>query len=143
MKYNIVDSTINDISSIVKYKCNNIFEYAADISEEEKNKIINYVFNDINKEYGNFKMIIVSNIIIGIVGVIDYEDGKMIDEIFIEEDFRNMGIGSDIIEKIVNETEKVYLWVYMDNVRAVKLYKKIGFVIIEENKDKYLMRYEA
>ena len=87
MKYSLINCSENDINTIVEYKCNNIFEYATDITLEEKNKIINYVIKDINEELDNFKMIIFDNKIVGTIGMIDYKDGKMIDEIFIEENY--------------------------------------------------------
>ena len=51
MKYSLINCSENDINTIVEYKCNNIFEYATDITLEEKNKIINYVIKDINEDY--------------------------------------------------------------------------------------------
>ena len=122
--YELVDSTSNDIQNIIDYKCDNIFMYDYDLNDEEKGRIRKYVENDILVELDNFKMIKVEDILVGTVGVIDYEDGKMIDEIFILEEYRNRGIGTDIINNILNKNNKVYLWVYIDNVRAVKLYKR-------------------
>lgn len=139
MKYSLINCSENDINTIVEYKCNNIFEYATDITIEEKNKIINYVIKDINEELHNFKMIIFDNKIVGTIGVIDYKDGKMIDEIFILEEYRNRGIGTDIINNILNKNNKVYLWVYIDNIRAVKLYKRLGFKVKEETDKRYFM----
>lgn len=139
--YRLVNSTTCDISLIVDYKCNNIFEYDYDLELEDKNKIRTYVEKDILVEFSNFQMIIVDNKVVGTVGVIDYEDGKMIDEIFILEGYRNRGIGTDIITTILNTNDKVYLWVYKDNIRAVKLYKRLGFEIIEEtDKRNFMMR---
>ena len=34
---------------------------------------------------------------------------------------------------------KVYLWVYIDNIRAVKLYKRLGFKVKEETDKRYFM----
>lgn len=139
MKYSLINCSENDINTIVEYKCNNIFEYATDITLEEKNKITNYVIKDINEELHNFKMIIFDNKIVGTIGVIDYKDGKMIDEIFIEEDYRNRGIGTDIINNVLMCNDKVYLWVYINNVKAVRLYKRLGFVVKETSKERYFM----
>lgn len=138
--YELVDSTSNDIQNIIDYKCDNIFMYDYDLNDEEKGRIRKYVENDILVELDNFKMIKVEDILVGTVGVIDYEDGKMIDEIFILEEYRNRGIGTDIINNILNKNNKVYLWVYIDNVRAVKLYKRLGFKVIEETDKRYFMK---
>lgn len=137
--YELVDSTSNDIETIIDYKCNNIFEYDYDLEPEEKKKIRKYVENDILVEIDNFKMIKVGNKLVGTVGVIDYEDGKMIDEIFIEESYRNKGIGTAIITDVLDKYDRVYLWGYKDNERAVNLYKRLGFVVKEDNDKRYFM----
>jgi GNAT superfamily N-acetyltransferase len=142
MKYNfyeLVNSTANDIKDIIDYKCDNIFMYDYNLNNQEKERIRKYVENDILVELNNFKMIKVDGILIGTVGVINYEDGKMIDEIFILEEYRNRGIGTDIINNILNKNNKVYLWVYIDNIRAVKLYKRLGFKVKEETDKRYFM----
>ena len=36
----------------------------------------------------------------------------------------------------------VYLWVYKKNTKAIKLYKKLGFNIIEETDTRYYMKYK-
>lgn len=65
----------------------------------------------------------------------------MLDEIFLETDFRNKGIGSDIINRILELNDIVYLWVYKDNINAIRLYKKFGFNIIYETDTRYYMKY--
>ena len=55
------------------------------------------------------------------------------------EEYRNKGIGISIINSILESNITVYLWVYVDNVKAISLYEKLGFKIKEKNKDKYLM----
>lgn len=137
--YELINSTTKYIHNIIEYKCYNIFMYDYDLKDEEKERIRKYVESDILVEFNNFKMIKVNDTIIGTVGVIDYEDGKMIDEIFILEEYRNKGIGTDIINNILIKYNKVYLWVYIDNVRAVNLYKRLGFEVIEETDKRYLM----
>ena len=69
-------------------------------------------------------------------------DGKLINEIYLEEEYRNKGIGSDIIKNIINVHDIVYLWVYKLNSKAISLYKKLGFIIIEETDTRYYMKYE-
>ena len=65
----------------------------------------------------------------------------MLDEIFLDENYRNKGIGSSIISKIFKTNNIVYLWVYKENINAIRLYKKFGFKIIEETEIRYYMKY--
>lgn len=137
--YDLVLATKENIGQIIEYKLNNIFEYAKNIDEIEKNKINNYVINDINEEFESFKMILVDEIIVGTVGIVSHDKGVMIDEIFIEEEYRCKGIGTSIINDIINDNSFIDLWVYIDNVKAIKLYKRLGFEVLEETESRYYM----
>jgi len=58
--------------------------------------------------------------------------------------FRNLGIGAMFIKKIFeycvkNRIKRLTLKVDLDNIKALKLYKKLGFSIIKEDDDFYYM----
>ena len=55
------------------------------------------------------------------------DDGLYIHTLCVDEKFRGKGIGSDILEKIVEENNKMYLYVNMDNKAALRFYKRNGF----------------
>ena len=69
------------------------------------------------------------------------DNGKLLDEIYLEEGYRNKGIGTKIIMDILNNNDVVYLWVYKENEKAISLYKKLGFNVIEETESRYYMKY--
>ncbi len=51
----------------------------------------------------------------------------------------NKGYGTIMMEHLINkvkekEFEKIYLWVFEDNIRARKFYEKLGFSITEKRK---------
>ena len=63
--------------------------------------------------------------------------------ISILENYRNLGIGTQLMKTMIdylrkNNYEQTSLSVNKENY-AVKLYKNVGFEIIKENKDDYLM----
>lgn len=141
MVYQLENATINDSNLLIKYKLNNIFEYAEDLDQGEIIKINNYVNSHIPKQIDNYKIIKSDNRIIGCLLVEKHLDGVILDEIFIEEGYRNKGIGTQIISDILSNNSIVYLWVYKSNVRAIKLYKKLGFNIMENTEIRYFMKY--
>lgn len=140
INYKLENATSNDLERIKKYKLNTIFQYANDLSEEEKNKIIKYVNEDVCSQINNYQNIIYNDNIVGSILIKNIDDGLLIDEIFIEEKYRNKGIGTSVLNNIIsNETKNIFLWVYKENIKAINLYKKLGFTIIQETQSRYYM----
>ena len=83
----------------------------------------------------------IDNDIIGCLLLTNKDDGKLLDEIYLEEDYRNKGIGTSIIKDILYNNDIVYLWVYKDNINTISLYKKLGFDVINETESRYYMKY--
>ena len=143
-KYKLENASIKDIERIKKYKLNTIFEYAKNLDKEEVEKINNYVNKTIPKQIFEYKNIVLNNIIVGSFLITKNENGLLLDEIFIEEQYRNKGIGTSIIKDVVSKSNSnVYLWVYKDNIKAFNLYNKIGFNIKEETDSRYYMEYKV
>lgn len=141
MKYELVKSSVSDIDKLINYKRNTLYEYAHDLRDDEITKIENYVKDTVPKLLDNYFNIVVDGKIVGCLLVTLKDDGVLLDEIFIEEEYRNFGIGTSIINKVINDNDIVYLWVYKENVNAIKLYKRIGFNIIEDSDIRYYMKY--
>lgn len=140
LNYKFEQANYKDLERIKKYKLTTIFEYAKDLSQQEINKINNYVDIEVSKQINDYKNIIYNGIVIGSVLVRSIDNGLLIDEIFIENEYRNKGIGTSIIKNILsNRKQNIYLWVYKDNIKAIKLYKKLGFTILEKTDSRYYM----
>lgn len=141
-EYKLINAFINDIERIKKYKLKTIFEYANNLNAEEKERINNYVNETIPNEIDKYKNIILNGNIVGSVLVIQKDNAILLDEIFIEEQYRNKEIGTSVIKDIIASTNSnIYLWVYKDNVKAIKLYNKLGFKIKDETDSRYYMEY--
>jgi ribosomal protein S18 acetylase RimI-like enzyme len=105
-------------------------------------KLINkYVTSEVPRLINDYCNIIVDNKIVGCILLTNNDNGKLLDEIYLEEEYRNKGIGTKIIMDILNNNDVVYLWVYKENKKAISLYKKLGFNVIEETESRYYMKY--
>ena len=141
MKYELINSSKNDIERLIKYKKETIYEFANNLSEEEINRINNYIITNVPKLLDNYLNIVINNKVIGCVLITNKDDGKLLDEIKKKKKFRNKGIGTSIIKDIIRENSIVYLWVYKENKQAISLYKKLGFKVIDETDSRYYMKY--
>ena len=145
IRYILVKAAKKDIPRLIKYKKDIIYMYNKDLSEDEKNKINEYVTNSVSEMCKDYYNIVLDDKIIGSILLKDIQEGKLIDEIYIEKEFRNNGIGTDIIMKVVKKSnnKNIYLWVYKENIKAVSLYKRLGFKIIDETESRYYMKYNV
>ncbi len=141
MKYELLDASNDDIDILSKYKELNIFMYALDLGESEKDNIRGYVKNDIPTLLGSSRIIVVDHKKVGCIILDKENDGIIIDEIYLEEDYRSLGIGSSIIKSVLFDNDIVYLWVYKLNEKAIALYQRLGFNIINETETRYYMKY--
>ena len=142
MKYSLVDASIDDIDYLKQAKSNIIYTYANNLTEEEKNEINNYIDTSIPKELKEYKIILFNNKTIGCLLIKKQDNGVLLDEIYLEESYRSLGIGTEIIKNILDINNIVYLWVYKENKKAVSLYKRLSFIIIDETESRYYMKYQ-
>lgn len=77
------------------------------------------------------------------------EDGLFIRQIFLAPEYQNKGIGSAIIKDIIArakaEHKELGLHVFKTNMRAMALYRRLGFALHEEARHGggYYMRYRG
>ena len=86
MNYKLMKADIDDVSTLIDYKLKNIFDYAENLSLEEI------------KQIDDYKVICINDIKIGCLLVVNKDDGVLLDEIYLEEKYRNKGIGTSIIK---------------------------------------------
>ena len=141
MNYNLRKSNVNDLEYLENVKLKTIFEYAKNITSDEEEKINNYVKNNIKNNVDNYQIIMSDNEIIGCVLLTKIDDGMLLDEIYLEEKYRNLGIGTNIIKDYQKEYPTIYLWVYQDNIKAIELYKKLGFNVVDKTDTRFYMKW--
>ena len=139
--YTLKTANIKDVSLLETWKLQTVLDYAGKLSIEEQEKISNYVHNEVLEYLHFFELIEVSSSIVGCVLVRPYQDGYLLDEIYLEKEYRNLGIGSSILKDKTMQFSPLYLWVYKDNKKAISLYKRIGFFVKEETATRYFMEF--
>ena len=143
---NIRKAELNDVDMLLDMKLDIILssEEIAELDKRALEKIVNYSEEEIRENLEDYKIIEDNDKnIIGIFALFDYDDGKLLDTIYVINSSRKKGIGTKIIKNIIlNNYQPIYLWVYKSNKLAVKLYEKLNFKIKEETDTRYFMKNE-
>ncbi len=89
-------------------------------------------------KYGNgsfIRIMMNENEIIGIARIYDKRNVMELADVYIYEKYQGQGYGNMLIENMINDVkENIVLWTTSDNIKAINLYKKYGF--IERKMDK-------
>lgn len=140
---------LKDISLTNYSKENHLFVEKAIIeinnlkkSVKQDDRIKKYMEDTFKDHAKDIKMILKDNVIIGFLNCYKENNYYLLDTIYIEEEFRNQGIGYNIIHNIIqNKKKKTCLWVDKKNIKAINLYKNLGFDVTEETKTRYFMEF--
>ena len=127
--YNMTISDLDSISNILFDKFDNFWTYSVFKSELE-NPNSTYIIAKINNE------------IVGFAGIWRAYDDIHITNIVTRKDKRNTGIGSKMLEKLIQLSKKsnfkeLTLEVNEKNKQAISMYSKFGFSIIGIRKKYY------
>ena len=136
MQYTIHKATPIDIDILDLIHTENMKDYV------EKNYSWNpQLFRDrfISDEY---QVIEIDNIVIGFMKIISSEAKIYLGEIQISKDFQNQGIGTSLIQSVIQEArsnnKKLWLKVLKGNP-AKKLYQRLGFTKLKESSTHSIM----
>ena len=94
-------------------------------------------------ERGAISAIELDGIRVGMVQLSDQVDAVEIREIQIHPSYQGQGIGTRVLQDTIAqahaERKKVYLSTGLQNLRAVKLYRRLGFVEVAQTETHYHM----
>lgn len=129
LDYKIINAKGKDIDLIISMKLDTMLDDEMDkkLSQKEKEKIENNIIINVKQNISNYKVICVEDNIAGAYLLYEYEDGFMIDELYILPEFRNNEIGTNIVNDLKETNAKLFVWVYKHNFRALKFFEKLGF----------------
>ncbi|MNQ05843.1 Acetyltransferase (GNAT) family protein [compost metagenome] len=109
-----------------------------EVNDEYHLKRIEYQFEDA-------KIILLNENPIGLLKVNENKSGFEIIQIQIDPEFQGKGIGKKMIQSIIDKASSLNLPVELSvlkNNKAKQLYISLGFKIINENEDSFIMKKE-
>ena len=90
------------------------------------------------------QVVMVDGKMVGTLRLVENQDEIFLALIEIHPDYQNRGLGSTIIQDILTEARRrsapVLLHVLKANEDARRLYERLGFEIIEEREERYVMK---
>ena len=134
---------LKDVDLILDFKLDVIFSSSevASMEKSEMEKLVNYCEEEIRENIDKYKLVYNDEILVAAYLVDDYTDGKIIDLIYVVLDKRQNGIGSYILNNIIEENyQSLYAWINKENEIIMHMLKTHNFVIEEESDYKYLMK---
>ena len=104
-----------------------------DLSSIDYPKVLEWVRRNLSRNLSEITRVLKDGTLVGYF-CLRPEDGKMeLDSLFVLPPFRGQGIGTEILQKCLQEAHApVFLFVFRGNTRAKALYHRMGFRIVKE-----------
>ena len=138
MNINLVKCNKEDVDTVFNLTREHIYQYETR-KELNLKKVIERVKVEIYSRPNTIYRIYDNENHIGYISVIPSEDETEISDFFIKNEYQNQGYGTSVLSDLVNRYNHLTLYVFKNNDRAVKLYLKFNFRIIENNTSTYRM----
>lgn len=144
MKLSYENAETKDIEAIYEFNKYLIDRYE-DLKSIDYAKVLDWIHEKITNHINEYQRVILDGELVGYYRFHQEDDRMELDDLYIFPQYRNQQIGTRVIQKCINETSlPVFLYVFIKNVKAVALYKRIGFQVIENIKDsRYIMQIDS
>ena len=142
MKITYCKAANNDIECIYQLSKKLIDTYES-LECINYNQVMQWVRHKIETCIDEYTVILADGKKAGYVHFYRNEEGEYeIDDLYIFTEFQNQGIGSAVIEKCCSSVHQpIILYVFIQNQRAVSLYRRLGFEIVKTvNQSRYIMK---
>jgi len=123
-------STKSDIHKIYELSKNLINEYE-DIQNIDYEKVLKWVYKKIEENIQEYTSIYFNNTLVGYYHFHEDKDKMELDDFYILSEYQNKGIGSKVLSELIQTDKTIYLYVFLKNVKAIRLYERFGFKIVE------------
>ena len=128
MDLNFECATSQDIDILFRLSKELIDTYE-DVSAIDYEKVLCWVRQKIADNISDYIRVICSGTTVGYYRLVPWEDGLELDDFYILEQHRGLGIGSRILERCCASGKPLMLYVFSGNTRAISLYRRFGFEI--------------
>ena len=137
LEYQLRSATKKDKDILCKYNQKYILEQK--YKKAEKDKLLLEIKEEVVHFYDQYQLIEFENKIIGMFRIELQDDKYLLRNFYLDLEYRNLGIGYQIMQRMIEEKKAIKLWILKKNDSAISFYQTLGFHITSEVKNSYLM----
>ena len=128
MNLQYAPATYTDVPVIFE-QAQNLIDTYEDTAAIDYDKVIAWVRRKIETNIDQYTCVRIENVTCAYYRLCE---GGELDDLYVLPSFQNQGIGSGILNKIIDESAgKLYLYVFSRNIRAISFYERFGFTVQE------------
>lgn len=142
MKIAYEKAKVEDIGPIYEL-CKRLILKYENLETIDYSKVMDWVREKIEKSIHEYTVIYADDRKAGYYHFYKNDNGQFeLDDLYIFPEFQNQGIGSMVITKCCQSVNAaIMLYVFIENKRAVSLYERLGFKVVEElHNSRYIMK---
>ena len=143
MNLRFYPSVPEDAKVILQFNRQLIHRYE-DIDAIDYDRVLNWVAKNIESNLPCFRRVFRDEKLVGYYGLLSSGKGTELDSFFVLPEFRNQGIGTEVLRHIqISAESPIFLYVFRRNTGAIALYRRMGFAIVKEvGSTRYVMEYQ-
>lgn len=93
--------------------------------------VLRWISLKIEKNIHEYTSIYLFDQLVGYYRFHEVDDKMELDDFFVIEEYRNKGIGTAVLKQLIQTNKTIFLYVFVKNIHAIRLYERFGFKIIE------------
>ncbi len=145
LKYEIKNAKEKDIDILSSMRLVTMLNEEMDrgLSPLEKNKVHQQIVQDVSVHFEDYQLVYSNHKVVGAFLLVPYLDGKMLDMLFLFDEYRRQGLGTSLIHTFKEQTNKLYVWCYKKQKELISFFKKLGFVMTVEQGSRVIYVYDC
>lgn len=125
------NATKEDVA-LIYTQCENLVQRYENATVVDIPKALSWVRKKIENSIEDYSAIYFANNKVGYISVHKEEEMWELDDFYIFDAYQGNGIGSQVLEYLVKKYDRMFLYVFKDNVGAISLYERYGFKVSKE-----------